>query len=235
MSPFARDGHLHPLGIEQLVAGELPEAEVATHLASCPRCAARVARVREDEQRPLPVLRGPRRRTFRWGGVAVGLALAAALALTIGRREAPEIFGLKGSGVVLEVFLDEGESTRQLGWNDLAAEGDRIGFRAASRREAALLVLGIDATGAVYPCWPTDGVARLVPATVDPVDLEAAVRFDATPGAERIVAVACSEPFDLETIDDAVVDRASSVGPDERLPPLRSGCVQDEIRLEKEP
>jgi hypothetical protein len=235
MSPFSRDGHLHTLGIEQLVAGELPQEAVAMHLASCPRCTERVARVREDERRPLPALRGTRRRDYRWGGLAVGLALAAALVLTFRSPADRETFTPKGSDLSLEVFLDEGASTRQLGWNDAVAQGDRIGFRAGSRHGATLLILGVDATGRVYPCWPTDGVARPVPATLAPVDLAAAVRLDATPGAERILAIGCSDGFDIENLDDAAVGRAYLVGPDERLPLLRPGCAQDEVRLEKEP
>ena len=47
------------------------------------------------------------------------------------------------------------------------------------------------------------------------------------------MAVACSEPFDLETIDDRVVDSGIFGGTGRAFPPLRSGCVQDEIRLEK--
>ena len=54
MSPFARDGHLHPLGIEQLVAGELSEEEVATHLASC-KTRSRLEIVRPESPSRAPI------------------------------------------------------------------------------------------------------------------------------------------------------------------------------------
>ncbi|MEQ1504489.1 MAG: hypothetical protein ABMB14_19785 [Myxococcota bacterium] len=235
MTAVGRDGHLHDLGVEQVLAGELGDEQPAieAHLAACPACAARVAAARTDDALAPPIRRLPTpANRGRWG--LAGLVAAAAAAAAIGLSSGDPDLTPKGAGLALEVFVDRGPTSPRLGWGDPVRPGDRIGFRVRSGVAAQLLVVGIDDTGAVYPCWPSDGIAAPVDASPTPQDLAAAIRLDPTPGAERIVAVACPDGFSIADLHDPLVERASSVGPSERSATIRAGCVQDELRLVKE-
>lgn len=245
MNPFGRDGHLHDLGVELLLAGELARpddvaASVAAHLGACPACAARVSAARTDDALPVP----PRARrspaAIRWApALGAALALAAGLALWLryppGEGPARPPFVAKGPGLALEVYADRGATAEQLGWNSAVHPGERLGFRVRTGVAGRVLVVGVDAAGAVYPCWPADGVAATLEPRDRPDDLPAAVRLDDTPGAERLVAIRCAQPFSVDGIAGTLVDRASSVGPDARLAEIVPGCAQDEVRVEREP
>lgn len=240
MSPFARDGHLHDLGVELLLAGDLAEPDdvrARAHAEACPSCAARVAAARRDDALPPPARARPSAPAIRWTpALGATLALAAGLALWL-RAPAPDrpAFVPKGGALALEVFADRGESAEQLDWNAAVHAGDRLGFRVRTGEAGQVLVVGIDASGGVYPCWPADGVSEAVDRSDRARDLPAAVRLDDTPGAERLVAIRCPEVFSLDRIAGALVDRASSVGPDARMAEIHPGCAQDELRVEREP
>ena len=95
------------------------------------------------------------------------------------------------------------------------------------------MILGIDSTGEVYPCYPQErtGSAVLIEGGGGLKDLPTAVQIDETPGAERIVAVLCDGTFTTAELSRSLA--AAKPGAEGRLPTLRQGCLQQEILLQK--
>ncbi len=158
----------------------------------------------------------------RWWLVG-GLAAAAAALLVVlgGRSEDPQGWRARGAGPTLEVYVARGEGAARLRDGDAVRPGDRLGFRLRDPEGGHVLVVGVDATGAVYPCWPPDGRSRPLPPSLQPTQLDAAVAVDATPGDERIVAIRCAAPIGLTDVAPAG-------------PPAPAGCSVSELRLVKE-
>lgn len=102
MSPLTRDGHLHDLGLDLYLTGDLDDAgraAVDEHLSGCAACARRLALAREVHALPLPPLQLPplqlpppafarppaantAPRVRSWGG-PLGLVAAMAAALLL--------------------------------------------------------------------------------------------------------------------------------------------------------
>ncbi len=240
---FRRDGRLSELTIDRLLLDDLGGAEreaVEAHLARSPDCRAAVEAARGfDATHPLSppgrVLPFRRRAARVWAPLAGGLALAAALALVLWRGPAggPPGDGLrvKGGRFELEVHVHDGTRSRRVSSGAPVRPGDRVGFAVESDRPGHLLLLGIDARGETYPCYPQtpDGRAAALAPSVGPRPLPAAVRLDATPGRERLVALFCPEPF--SSADVARTLRAARAA--DPLPVLRPGCTQREVVLVK--
>ncbi|MEQ1572479.1 MAG: hypothetical protein ABMA64_43060 [Myxococcota bacterium] len=145
------------------------------------------------------------------GGFAAAALVACALALgTLARPTADDGIGVRGSGLQLRLYLDQGGSSRRLRDGDPIAPGDRIGF-SVDHPAGYLMVVGTDDDGAPYLCYPQGGggAAERVDATPEPRPLPEAIRVDATPGAERITAVLCDHPFTLEQLADPSADGAA--------------------------
>jgi hypothetical protein len=241
---MARDGHLLELGMERALAGELgpdSRAAIEAHAQACPDCARRWALAQERPE--LPPLRlspalaqpdpspEPANRGWIWALAALAAGALVGLGLRpVGGLE-EERYTAKGAGLVLEVYRDaEGPDERLLDGAS-ARPGDRIGFRVQSAEAGHLLVVGVDDRGQVYPCHPqgpAPAAARLEP-QAGAVDLPAAVQLDPTLGVERIVALRCAEPFDLEELRPALI----GLPPEGPVPALRAGCEQDIVRLHK--
>lgn len=90
------------LVIERYQIGDLPPSEhdsVAAHLRACSDCAALLARIEADDVRPLPALAAPKAKAkakttpaqhaVRITATLSGLALAAGIALMVGRSHSP--------------------------------------------------------------------------------------------------------------------------------------------------
>jgi hypothetical protein len=214
--------------MERALAGELgPEARSAieAHAQACPDCARRWA-LAEPGPRPEPANRG-------WIAALAALAAAALMGLVLRPAAGPveERYTAKGAGLVLEVYRDaEGPDERLLDGAS-ALPGDRLGFRLQSAEAGQLLVVGVDDRGQIYPCHPQGAAPASVrvEAQAEAVELPAAVQLDPTPGVERIVALRCAEPFDLEELRSALMGLPGE-GP---VPALRAGCAQDIVRLHK--
>ncbi|MFZ4580260.1 MAG: hypothetical protein ACOYOB_17900, partial [Myxococcota bacterium] len=144
-------------------------------------------------------------------------------------------FRSKGSDFDVEVFVHDGAGARPVGDGATVRPGDRIGFRLHVARPSHVWIVGLDAAGEVYRCYPqAPGVGPvLVPGAAAPIDVPEFVEFDATPGAERIVALSCPQPVAFEVLAASL--RAAGVSrPNARaLPPLLAGCSQRETRLRK--
>ena len=257
---FTRDGHLLDLTLERLVAGEITENDIADHLAGCTPCTERKIAILADSRRAIPLLRRaevpeepaalpdnviPLRRERPWWSAAGGfLAAAAAVLLLVNLDPAGPIplqhpddhFTSKGGdlpALEMEVYRNEhGESTR-ISSDDRVFPGDQIGFRVGSEADGHLLILGIDSTGAAYPCYPADGSSAAIQQG-EPAEVPGAIHLDATLGVERLIAVRCPEPAVFDDLAGALQDAASGLSTDGATPQLRDRCAQQEVRLIKE-
>ena len=257
-SLFTRDQHLLDLALERLVLDDLEPAaalKARAHLAGCDACEARHRAIAAELAQPLPELapvggRAQQRRSdtgimasilrMRWlmGGVGATVAAAAVALVMMLPQVAPELdpeFQRRGSDLSFEVYRQDDRGAVRLQDGDGVRPGDRLGFRVASQDAGYLLVFGIDATQATYPCFPSDAArgAQAWAASPKPVQLDAAIELDATPGQERLVALLCDEPMQLENIAPALRSTAAGLEPWQELPPLDLSCLQRELRVVK--
>lgn len=237
---FRRDGHLTDLALEHLLDGSaLPGT--AEHIEHCEACQQRL-QAAQDFEAALPALppmasvapqpmvdaetRGANR-PWMWATAltiaAVGLFVASAALQTPGREEG-ESFRVKGNGLTLQVFRDEGESSQRLREGDLIEPGDRLGFRVRHREGGHLMIIGVDDLDEPYLCYPQtlDGSPVYREGSTEPRALPEAIRMDATKGSELLVAVLCDEPHTYDTLSSALLE--------DRLP---EGCVADRVELDK--
>jgi hypothetical protein len=167
----------------------------------------------------------------RWAAVGLGLAAAAAVALAIRPPVPSDTFTTRGPDLELEVFRSTPGGAVRLSDGSRVSAGDKLGFRLRSGVEGYAMVVGIDETGTMYPCWPqgpAPAAQHVAPAPAPEV-LPTAVTLDATPGAERIVAIRCDMPFSLADLAQPLSDPAKP--PADPSPALRPGCAQQVIRL----
>jgi hypothetical protein len=141
----------------------------------------------------------------------------------------PGDFTPKGATVRLEVWRQGSGSSELLGPESAVSAGDTLGFRVAARGGGHLVVADIDETGRVFPAWPPapEGT-RPFAATTQPTALDAALRLDATPGSEHLVALWCPGPLDWPAVQDAVGGLASGR-------PVPEGCAASDVVLPKAP
>ena len=247
---FARDGHLLDLGIDGLLAEELSaegQAQVDEHLAACEPCRLRVDEARALLAEPLPPLRalpvqdaptealppaqdlpGPANNNRMWMALGSVLALAAAMLLfVLPEGEQPDTFTARGGQLHLEVYKQTEGTSQLLVDGDRVAPGDTLGFRVELSEQAHLALVGADSNDAVYAIWPPQGGSAPIGPTAQPEQLSAAIQLDATPGVERLLAVACPQPFQLS---DEQVRSVSETGSSAQL---LEGCTQELVRLDK--
>ncbi len=257
-SLFTRDWHLQDLALERLVIEDLDPADaqkVRDHLSTCAACSDRHGAIAAELAAPLPELApaGVRARPreagssvlssimrLRWfmGGVGATVAAAAValvVMLPVIDDEIGSEFRDRGSELSFEVFRKDDKGAVRVQDGDGVRAGDRIGFRVASQDDGHLLVLGIDSTMTPYPCYPADpsrGPAAWA-ASPQPVQLDAAIELDATPGQERIIALLCQQPVGFDEVAPQLRTAASDVEAWGDLPDLHAGCLQRELRLHK--
>lgn len=225
MIGFRRDGHLTDLALELLMdGGEISGAK--DHLADCSVCAARHAAAQAVS---VPVLlprevRPARTPLFRWAAVGAALAMAASLLLLFVGEDADDGIRVRGRAVSVQVFRDEGATSRRLRDGDRASAGDRLGFRIRSRTEGQVMIVSWDGQQAPSVCYPQRGDGWSVGVAGDAryVDVPEAVRLDDTPGFERFALMWCPERFRVEQASRYLVAGE-----------LPAGCLVDELELEK--
>ncbi|MEN0062289.1 MAG: hypothetical protein AAGA48_09060 [Myxococcota bacterium] len=215
MTGLRRDGHLSDLAIEYALDGE-PLEGTTEHLEHCDMCSARLRAAGGVVVPPRRVRRPP-----RWWYAAAPLAMAATALLVL--SSSPDGIRVKGGGVELQVFRDEGPKSRRLAPGDEVAPGDRLGFRVRVREEGHIMVVGTDGQQPPYLSYPQDAEASVPFAATDhAVDLDSAIRLDDALGTERLVLLWCETSFEL--------DVAERVAMDDTVPP---GCMVDVVELEK--
>ena len=248
---------LSALRLDRFLAGELAPAEaeeVRGHLDGCARCAAALAGLEaaRDATR-LPPLRAVApdapaapavRLTRRRRVVATllgGLAAAAGLlvALRGGPEAGPEEVRLKGRQAALAfgVYVLHDGAVRRAGPGEVLAPGDALRFAVQAPGPGYLAVLSLDPAGKASVYYPAGGRAEPVaPAALGgEVALPLATRLDATVGEERLYALFCERPVELEPVRAALegagrLEGDAVAGPGAAPP---AGCQVTRWRFEK--
>jgi hypothetical protein len=239
------EGCLSDLALDRLVAGEPGEA-AAAHAAGCARCTARLDEFRRAQQTDAPVLAEimqrratvvPLKRRI-WLSAMLPLVAAAAILLfllprflhpTLGERE-------KGSSALaLDVVVKHANGrVEALGADGRVRAGDAIRFLVSTPRAGHLVILGLDAAGHVS-VYVADGDDAHKIDRGQKQAMPGSIILDATPGAERLVALECEARFPVaqavdagrRSLDRAAQDprRAEALG----LP----GCVETALTMDK--
>ncbi len=223
------DRQLTDIELERLIAGDYPaaraaeleakatdadrsrreelQAEHAAFLGTIDvdaevRAIGRKMKTMEPETKPAA-------RWWRWifAGGALAAAAAAVLVL-VGRRDTGSTegddIGIKGDSITLVVHAANDTGTRMLSSGDAIAPNTRIRFEVGAAKRGYVTVIGYDARGATTVYYPYGGAQAAV---YDPTTgglLPGAIAVDATPGAEKYVAVFSEQPFTVESVAPAV-------------------------------
>jgi hypothetical protein len=237
------------LELERFIAGDLPAARAAELEAK----ATAADRTRLDELRAehqaflaevdvaaevraigkqlgkLEPERKGRATWWRWIWTGGALAAAAAVLLVVVLRKGTptrgdDDTGIKGGDITLVVHVASNGESRRLASGDAVAPGARIRFEVATPKKGFVAVVGLDGAGVTTVYFPYGGAQA---AAVEPDAgglLPGAIALDATPGAERFLALYSEQPFAL----DAVVPSLRGGKP---LPP---GFASAEVVLQKQ-
>lgn len=218
-----------------------PELREAT--APPPEPEEDTSREEDTEEAPSNVLSFPGR---SWGPAALLLAAAAAFLLvvvpnldTTGGSTDPgtpyDTVAFRG-GIAMNVVRDGGSGGDELLESGaVVSAGDQLGFQAGAEKDGYLLIMGIDGAGETYAAYPSQPGAAAVFKQSKLQTLGAAIQLDGTPGTDRLVGVFCEAPFSYDDIAAPLKAAAAAAGPSEELAPLRAGCKQKEVRLQKAP
>jgi hypothetical protein len=238
-------GCFSDLTIDRLLVGELrgtPEQDaVVGHLATCATCRERRAVLEHAQLNPPPVrvaAHAPRASWRRTAPLSAALVAAGVAALFVVRRQTPPPATagahdeqLKGGGLVAEAVVRRADTGRvePLAAGDELRAGDALRFRVRTPRAGYLVVLGVDARGAVSRYVPLAGTAaRLAgPGEITP---EGSVVLDGTEGREQIVFALCDTPAAAEAVAGAAA-RAARAGAD--LGALDVPCAQARVVYRK--
>ncbi len=186
------------------------------------------------------------RRQAHWGGLLAAAAAVTFIALGVPRgpeggvvpqpdemrhRGPADTFRAKGAALELQIrSADQGDLVS----GARVSPGEKLGFSVISEEPGELLILGIDSTGSAYGAYP-QGSDRSTAVTgqAEALDLSTAVQLDEVGVLERFVALRCPEALTLAAASQALQAAALQHDRDQLLPPIREGCVQDEIVLHK--
>ncbi len=207
---------LSDLALDRIVAGERVADGAATHAAGCARCGARLDEFRRALEVDAPALeairaRGgdgsvvPLRRRV-WLSARLPLVAAAAILLVLlprlwqprpGERE-------KGSGALaLDVVVRHADGrVEALTPDGRVHPGEAIRFLVSTPRAGHLVILGLDAAGQVS-VYVADGADAHPVARGQKQAMPGSIVLDATPGAERLVALECDARFPVAAAVDA--------------------------------
>jgi hypothetical protein len=231
------------LVLDRHFVGELTDASITAHLASCARCTGRIAE-REHVAASfaadvgLDVLVGAAARTVRPNRLrpvlitAGALAAAAAILLVVVRKSPePPTVRTKG-GLALGLVAKRLDGRIETLTSPAAlAPGEAIEFELSSEVAGFVSVVGVDAAGVISPYAP----ARRLAAGGHQM-LDGSIVLDATLGAERIFAVMCESEIEMDVIVDRARSALARVGgnPAEiELLALPATCSQASFLIEK--
>jgi hypothetical protein len=213
---------LSRLTCDQLLSGELADREdLEQHCASCERCAALLARHRQERASFAIPLRRPRRHR-RW---AAGLATAAAalglwLVVTPDRGDES---GTRSKGKpAISFYWKHGDVTRKGGLREIVFPGDAIDFAVSTDRPAFLAIISIDGSRQASVYYPDGPVAAPLGVGRDQV-LPLSVVLDDVLGLERVVGVFCDRAIPVDQLEAAVSHGTA----------IPDGCESDALTIEK--
>ncbi len=233
------------LALDRLVAGEPVAAELAAHVAGCARCGERRAGFEHERQLAAALLRErPGRRAVtplhrrRWLWAAAPLMAAAALVLLwLPRLRQPPPEREKGGGaaLALDVVVRHADGrVEALAPGGRVRAGDMVRFLVSTARPGHLVVLGLDTAGKVS-VYVADGDAARAIDRGQRQAMPGSIILDATPGAERLVALECAARFAVTDAVDAGRRSLANAGRDPRragalgLP----GCQEAALTMDK--
>ena len=236
---------LSDLALDRIVAGEHVEPPIATHAAGCARCGARLdefRRARIDDAALIDELRArapsvvPLKRRV-WLSTMLPIFAAAALVLLF----LPRLFHRSGerekgmSTLALDVVVRHTDGhVEALAPNGRVRPGDAIRFLVTTPRAGHLVILGLDTAGNVS-VYVADGDEP------HPIDrgakqaMPGSIVLDATPGAERLVALECDTRFTVANVVDAGRRSLENAARDPRRVSALDipGCLQAALTMDK--
>jgi hypothetical protein len=135
---------------------------------------------------------------------------------------------VKGSAFRFDVFVHDGEESRQAADGEVVQPGDRVGFKVFNRKPGHLMIVGVDDNLKPYTCYPQDEArAQERAVTQEAEELKQAMELDSNLGRERFVAYFCHETFGSDQ-----AHQWAKVGLEQILP---EGCVRRSVTLQKKP
>ncbi|HEU0032902.1 MAG TPA: hypothetical protein VFQ53_19855 [Kofleriaceae bacterium] len=214
--------HLSSLTIDALAGGHLDDAEARAlrpHLEACARCrdelATAEAACRQFTRDVLPRTIGrlrPRPARWRWLVPVIAPVLAAAaivlwLVRPAGRPARPVVdddIRLKGD-LTFQMFARRGDAVIAVRDGTPLAAGDQIRFVVGANGPTHLIVASIDGAGHATIYYPYDGT-RSGSVGAQPAELPGSIVLDASPGPERVFAIASTESLDAAIVKHALIE-----------------------------
>jgi hypothetical protein len=219
------------------------------HIADCPSCAARLARMREEGEdfrrfvfpRTVEAVEDAmekRRFGFRWAFVLAPIGAVAAIAVALLVRTGPPSdyeYGVKGSGMALAVYVNGNQGAAAVPDGAVVPATAALRFKVQPASDCWLWILSVDARGEISRLYPPKGVP---PDRRAEGPVPGGAVLDGLPGPERIFAVcAPSQEMSWAEVKGAAAAVASG-GPDRvrgarTLGGSLSGAKQASLLLEK--
>jgi hypothetical protein len=218
------------------------------HVDGCPRCLARLAEMRRQgeafQQYVYPSTAAaveaaaqPRRFTLRRWLLAVPALAAVAVAVLLLRPAAPpdDYLGVKGSGLGLTVFVQEGGAGRPLKSGEAVRADAALRFRVRAAAACRLWIFSLDAQGQLSRLYPGEGTGGA--AVSGAVEIPGGAVLDGQAGPERIFAVCSPTPAKWKVLA-APIKAATAPGPEGlRAAPITAGLPEgvtvDSVLVEK--
>jgi hypothetical protein len=221
-APSVTPGHLGRTILSRWAAGEYhgaERAELAGHIDDCPHCQTRLSTLEAERraflvQRPTATFlagleaRQPVAWWRRWTPALGGLLLAGAAAAWFSlvtpavppAALAHQTRIKSGVGLTFHVRTAEGVADGQPGGT--YHPGDAIQLRYTSPKPGHLVVVSLDARGAVTPFYDADGRSlNVAPGTAELLD--GSVVLDDALGTERIIGCFSETPLSTATVISA--------------------------------
>lgn len=241
---------LSDFAIDELVAARSlhvdPAPASAAHVATCSRCAQRLAEFEAVEPPPLTAAAAAVRRKPRFVARAYAALAGSLLVGGIGvlwSREPHAVAPLaindivtrtKGTLSLIVISRDLSGNIRRLTPTDVAHPGESLRFELTAAQPGYAGIVGLDAAGVATVYAPAHGsLARL--AAPGPVVLPDTIVMDETLGVERLVAVLCNEPLTVPALQIAGEAALQAKGGDPtRVSRLQVPCAQATADLHKQ-
>lgn len=155
----------------------------------------------EQEQEPAP--KGLFER-YRWPILLAGLASAATLVLLVVLQQ-PNTIRSKG-GLQLRIYRANNSAPQQQKAEQVLsgarfAAGDRLQFELDLPKAGQIMVVGVEASGSLYPAYPSSGppISRAIGSGQKQM-LRDAIQLDDSVGVEWLILVFCRQPFAMERL-----------------------------------
>ncbi len=226
-------------------------SDLAEHVASCARCAARLAEMRRDgevfEREVYPATvgavvqaarssAGERPRQWRWWTLAVPLAAAAALVAFIAVRD---LQGGAAHDFDLSVYVEAPTGSAAATNGAVIPADAALRFEVEPKSQCYLWVLSVDPSGEIARLFPPKGDSAAEAVAHPPRRLKLPTRapLNGQPGPERIFAVCTKSQVPWLVVKNAAAERLGKG--DEAVRSLRSldnlppGSSQSSVLLEK--